>query len=117
MTTPVPPTPVKKRDPKRDARKDKPVEPVPEPNLERLEPFDRGRALFQDRDYERALAEFRASLELYRSPNTRLYVGVCLKELSRFAEAVVIVWLPQLQLLEAAQLPQRLAGQDRPGDP
>ncbi|MFO1292490.1 MAG: 23S rRNA (adenine(2030)-N(6))-methyltransferase RlmJ [Rubrivivax sp.] len=28
--------------------------------------------------------------------------------LSRFAEAVVIVWLPQLQLLEAAQLPQRL---------
>lgn len=49
--------------------------------------FDRGRALFQDRDYERALAEFRASLELYRSPNTRLYVGVCLKELSRFAEA------------------------------
>ena len=42
---PVPPTPVKKRDPKRDARKDKPVEPVPEPNLERLEPFDRGRAL------------------------------------------------------------------------
>jgi 23S rRNA (adenine2030-N6)-methyltransferase len=28
--------------------------------------------------------------------------------LSRFAECVVIVWLPQLQLIEAAQLPQRL---------
>ena len=28
--------------------------------------------------------------------------------LTRFAEAVVIVWLPQLQLVEAAQLPQRL---------
>jgi 23S rRNA (adenine2030-N6)-methyltransferase len=28
--------------------------------------------------------------------------------LERFAEAVVIVWLPQLQLVEAAQLPQRL---------
>jgi len=28
--------------------------------------------------------------------------------LERFAEAVVVIWLPQLQLLEAAQLPQRL---------
>jgi 23S rRNA (adenine2030-N6)-methyltransferase len=28
--------------------------------------------------------------------------------LQRFPEAVVIVWLPQLQLVEAAQLPQRL---------
>ncbi|HSQ72201.1 MAG TPA: 23S rRNA (adenine(2030)-N(6))-methyltransferase RlmJ, partial [Rubrivivax sp.] len=28
--------------------------------------------------------------------------------LERFADAVVIVWLPQLQLLEATQLPQRL---------
>ena len=28
--------------------------------------------------------------------------------LTRFAEGVVIVWLPQLQLVEAAQLPQRL---------
>lgn len=28
--------------------------------------------------------------------------------LERFAEAVVIIWIPQLQLLEAAQLPQRL---------
>ena len=28
--------------------------------------------------------------------------------LTRFAEGTVIVWLPQLQLLEAAQLPQRL---------
>jgi 23S rRNA A2030 N6-methylase RlmJ len=28
--------------------------------------------------------------------------------LERFADAVVVIWLPQLQLLEAAQLPQRL---------
>ncbi len=40
-------------------------------------------------DYARTLAALRESLE-------------------RFAEGVVIVWLPQLQLLEAAQLPQRL---------
>ena len=40
-------------------------------------------------DYARTLAALREALE-------------------RFADAVVIVWLPQLQLLEAAQLPQRL---------
>jgi len=40
-------------------------------------------------DYPRALAALREALE-------------------RFADAVVIVWLPQLQLLEATQLPQRL---------
>ncbi|MBE0550316.1 MAG: 23S rRNA (adenine(2030)-N(6))-methyltransferase RlmJ [Rubrivivax sp.] len=34
---------------------------------------------------------------------------VALREaLAQFADAVVIVWLPQLQLLEATQLPQRL---------
>jgi 23S rRNA (adenine2030-N6)-methyltransferase len=40
-------------------------------------------------DYARTLAALREVLE-------------------RFAECVVIVWLPQLQLLESAQLPQRL---------
>lgn len=40
-------------------------------------------------DYTRTLAAFREALE-------------------RFADGVVIVWLPQLQLVEAAQLPQRL---------
>lgn len=40
-------------------------------------------------DYARTLAALREALE-------------------RFADAIVIVWLPQLQLLEAAQLPQRL---------
>jgi 23S rRNA (adenine2030-N6)-methyltransferase len=40
-------------------------------------------------DYARTLAALREALE-------------------RFADAIVIIWLPQLQLLEAAQLPQRL---------
>jgi 23S rRNA (adenine2030-N6)-methyltransferase len=40
-------------------------------------------------DYVRTLAALREALE-------------------RFADAVVIIWLPQLQLLEATQLPQRL---------
>lgn len=34
--------------------------------------------------------------------------------LMRFADGIVIVWLPQLQLLEAAQLPQRLRGAAAP---
>jgi 23S rRNA (adenine2030-N6)-methyltransferase len=40
-------------------------------------------------DYARTLAALREALE-------------------RFADAVVVIWLPQLQLLDAAQLPQRL---------
>jgi 23S rRNA (adenine2030-N6)-methyltransferase len=40
-------------------------------------------------DYARTLAALREALE-------------------RFAEGVVVIWLPQLQLLESAQLPQRL---------
>jgi len=40
-------------------------------------------------DYARTLAALREALE-------------------RFAECVIVIWLPQLQLLEAAQLPQRL---------
>jgi 23S rRNA (adenine2030-N6)-methyltransferase len=35
-------------------------------------------------------------------------LGALREALTRFAECVVIVWLPQVQLIEAAQLPQRL---------
>ncbi len=35
-------------------------------------------------------------------------VAACREALSRFAEGVVMVWYPQLDLREAAQLPQRL---------
>ena len=49
--------------------------------------FDRGRALFLQDQFAEALPEFRASLELFRSPNTLLYVGLCLQRLGRFAEA------------------------------
>ena len=49
--------------------------------------FDRGRELFQQGRFADALPEFRASLELFRSPNTRLYVGLCLQRMERFAES------------------------------
>ncbi|MBL8306223.1 MAG: 23S rRNA (adenine(2030)-N(6))-methyltransferase RlmJ [Rubrivivax sp.] len=35
-------------------------------------------------------------------------LGALREALERFADAVVIIWLPQLQLIEATQLPQRL---------
>jgi 23S rRNA (adenine2030-N6)-methyltransferase len=37
-------------------------------------------------------------------------LGTVREALQRFAECVVLVWIPQLQLVESAQLPQRLAG-------
>ena len=49
--------------------------------------FERALALFDRDDFAPALTEFRASLELYPSPNTRLYVGICLQRLGHLAEA------------------------------
>jgi hypothetical protein len=49
--------------------------------------FDRGRALFGQDHFAEAVPEFRASLELFRSPNTRLYLGLSLQRLGRLAEA------------------------------
>lgn len=45
--------------------------------------FNRGRELFNQRQFDVALTEFRASLELFRSPNTRLMIGVSLLNLAR----------------------------------
>lgn len=49
--------------------------------------FDEGRRRFAAGDFANALSEFRASLALYRSPNTRLYVGLCLQRMGDAAEA------------------------------
>jgi len=50
--------------------------------------YARGTALYEAHDYTHALDEFRASLELYGSPNTRLYAARTLRELGRHDEAV-----------------------------
>jgi hypothetical protein len=49
--------------------------------------FDRGFELFDRQDFATAISEFRASLELAPSPNTRLYVGLCLLRTGALAEA------------------------------
>lgn len=50
--------------------------------------FTRGAGLYEQRSFGPALDEFRASLALYGSPNTRLYVARCLRELGRLDEAI-----------------------------
>lgn len=49
--------------------------------------FARGRELFLARDYASALTEFRAANALVSSPNTRLYIARCLREMGHLAEA------------------------------
>lgn len=49
--------------------------------------FEEGRVAYEKLDYATALAAFSASLELLPSPNTRLYIGRCQRELGRLASA------------------------------
>ncbi len=51
--------------------------------------FNKGRELFIANQYAPALVEFRAASELYESPNTRLYIGRCERELGHVAAAYV----------------------------
>ena len=49
--------------------------------------FLKGKALYEKNDMQGALDEFRASLDIVASPNTRLYVARSLRELGRLVEA------------------------------
>jgi hypothetical protein len=51
--------------------------------------FLRGKELYGARKFDAALAEFTASLDIVASPNTRLYVGRCLREMGRYVPAYV----------------------------
>jgi hypothetical protein len=51
--------------------------------------FNKGRELFIANQYAPALVEFRAASELYESPNTRLYIARCERELGHAAAAYV----------------------------
>ena len=51
--------------------------------------FNKGRELFIANQYAPALVEFRAASELYESPNTRLYIARCERELGHAAAAFV----------------------------
>jgi hypothetical protein len=49
--------------------------------------FLKGRELYNQKKYDAALAELTASLDIVASPNTRLYVGRCLREMGRTVAA------------------------------
>jgi hypothetical protein len=49
--------------------------------------FIKGRELYNAKKYELALVELSASLDIVASPNTRLYVGRCLREMGRTVAA------------------------------
>ena len=49
--------------------------------------FKKGRDFFVVQKYEQALEEFEASLEIVASPNTRLYVARCLREMGKLKDA------------------------------
>ncbi len=51
--------------------------------------FNKGRELFIAGNYSDAVTEFRAATELVESPNTRLYIARCERELGHFARAYV----------------------------
>ena len=51
--------------------------------------FNKGRELFIAQQYGPALVEFRGATELYESPNTRLYIARCERELGHVAAAYV----------------------------
>jgi hypothetical protein len=60
--------------------------------------FQYGRGFYEQRQYTEALDAFRRSADALPSPNTQLYVGRCLRELGRFAEA----WFELERAAEAA---------------
>jgi len=49
--------------------------------------FARGRTHFEKKQLEPALTEFRASHDIVSSPNTRLMIARCLREMNRYVEA------------------------------
>lgn len=51
--------------------------------------FVKGRELYNARKYDAALIELNASLDIVASPNTRLYVGRCLRDMGRMVAAYV----------------------------
>ena len=51
--------------------------------------FNKGRELFMSGQYSTALAEFRAASAVYESPNTRLYIARCERELGHVAAAYI----------------------------
>jgi len=62
--------------------------------------FLRGKELYGAGRFDAALAEFTASLDIVASPNTRLYVGRCLREMGRLVPAYVELGRTEVEATE-----------------
>ncbi len=49
--------------------------------------FDKGKTLYNAKNFADALVEFRASYSTYKSPNSHFFIANCLRDLGRLAEA------------------------------
>lgn len=65
--------------------------------------FQRGKERFSKGDHAGALTEFNASLDIVASPNTRLFVGRCLRELGRLVEAYVELGRTEIEAKELSK--------------
>jgi hypothetical protein len=71
--------------------------------------FARAQRFFDAKMFVPALAEFRASLEIVNSPNTRLYVARCLEQAGVLVEAYVELGRTESEAREAAHVDGRYA--------
>lgn len=71
--------------------------------------FGKGRELFIANKYAEALAELRAAIELYASPNTRLYIGRCERELGHPARAYLELQRAATEAADRARTDPRYA--------
>jgi hypothetical protein len=71
--------------------------------------FLRGKEKFAKKAYEAALEEFKASLDIVASPNTRLYIGRCLRETGNLVAAYVELGRTEVEANELARDDPRYA--------
>lgn len=71
--------------------------------------FSKGRELFIANKFAEALVELRAAVELYASPNTRLYIGRCERELGHPAAAFVELQRAATEAADRARTDPRYA--------
>lgn len=79
------------------------------PAVEAQRRFDQARTRFEQNDFANALPEFQASLALVRSPNTRLYIGLCLARIGRVGEAYAALALAAQEAADRAPQEARYA--------
>lgn len=69
--------------------------------------FEEGRRLYNEGSHEAALESFRSSLTIVASPNSRLFVARCLRELGQTAEAVTEYHMTALEASERSSTDER----------